>query len=103
MRFVRGRFELRVDRIPRPFPKSVHAVTLWPVIVYESQVWDSAAVQAHERYHWQDQIRWLLLPWFAAYLILLPIYGGREGHPLEREAYRRQRETAAPSTSSGHT
>ena len=48
-------------------------------------------MQVHERYHWIDQIRWLHLPWFAAYLILRPFYGGGRRHPLEREAYRRER------------
>ena len=90
MRIVQGRIEARVKRIPWPFPDYVHAVTIWPFIVYEHQVWDDPGVQVHERYHWQDQIRWLLLPWFAAYLVLRPFYGGGRRHPLEREAYRRQ-------------
>lgn len=91
MRLVKGRIEIRVRRIPKPFPKNVHAVTIWPLISYELQVWDDPCVQLHERYHWVDQIRWLLIPWFAAYLVLSPFYGGGDRHPLEREAYRRQR------------
>ena len=91
MRIVRGVVEIKVSRIPRPFPESVHAVTVWPLVFYESEVWDDKCVQIHERYHWVDQIRWLLLPWFTAYLILRPFYGGGDNHPLEREAYRRQR------------
>ncbi len=92
MRFANGKIEIRVGRIPWPFPKAVHAVTLWPFIIYESQVWDDECVQIHERYHWTDQIRWLIVPWFLAYLVLRPFYGGGDQHPLEREAYRRQRE-----------
>ncbi len=90
MRVVSGKMELMVRKIPRPFPERVHAATIWPFIWYESQVWDDPCVQIHERYHWMDQIRWLLLPWFAAYLILRPFYGGGRKHPLEKEAYRRQ-------------
>ncbi len=92
MRFANGKIAIRVGRIPWPFPKAVHAVTLWPFIIYESQVWDDECVQIHERYHWTDQIRWLIVPWFLAYLVLRPFYGGGDQHPLEREAYRRQRE-----------
>lgn len=91
MRFVQGKIEIKVSRIPRPFPEHVHAVTIWPLILYEPQVWDNPCVQIHERYHWNDQIRWLLLPWFVAYLVLRPFYGGGDKHPLEKEAYHRQR------------
>ena len=90
MRIVNGRIEVQVRKIPRPFPERVHAVTIWPLIFYEPHVWDEACVQVHERYHWLDQIRWLWVPWFAAYLALRPFYGGGRGHPLEKEAYRRQ-------------
>ena len=90
MRIVNGRIEVQVRNIPRPFPERVHAVTIWPLIFYEPQVWDDACVQVHERYHWIDQIRWLWVPWFVAYLALRPFYGGGRRHPLEREAYRRQ-------------
>ncbi len=90
LRIAAGRIEIRVPGIPRPFPKRVQAVTLWPVIFYAEDVWDNECVQVHERYHWADQIRWFLLPWFALYLALTPFYGGGKRHPLEREAYRRQ-------------
>jgi len=92
MRLFGGRVEIRVKKVPWPFPENVRAVTIWPFIFYEPQVWDDASVQVHERYHWGDQIRWLVLPWFAAYLALSPFYGGGDKHPLEREAYRRQRQ-----------
>ena len=68
----------------------MHAVTVSPLIFYEPHVWDDACVRVHERYHWMDQIRWLWVPWFVAYLVLRPFYGGGRRHPLEKEAYRRQ-------------
>ena len=49
--------------------------------------WDDECVQLHERYHWIDQLRWLVFPWFAAYAVLSLRYGGGREHPLEREAY----------------
>lgn len=90
MRIVNGRIEIRVPKVPWPFPARVDAVTVWPFIFYEPQVWNDPCVQIHERYHWVDQIRWLLLPWFATYLILSFFYGGGDRHPLEKEAYLRQ-------------
>ena len=103
MRIVNGRIEIRVRKVPRPFPERVHAVTVWPLIFYEPQVWDDACVQRHERYHWLDQIRWLVLPWLAVYLLLLPLYGGGRKHPLERKAYRLQElcEQAPPAGNRG--
>ncbi len=88
MRFIRGRIEFRVRKIPPPFPELVHAVTVWPIIVYEPQAWDDKCVQLHERYHWIDQLRWLILPWFAVYAVLWLRYRGGREHPLERAAYR---------------
>ncbi len=99
MRVVKGKLEIKVSKVPWPFPERVHAVTIWPFIFYEPQVWDDPCVQLHERYHWSDQIRWLLVPWFTAYLILSVFYGGGTKHPLEKEAYRRQQkceENAVP-------
>ena len=90
MRFIGGKIEFKVAHIPKPFPERVHAVTVWPFIWYEAQVWDDPCVQIHERYHWSDQVRWLVIPWFVAYFALSLRYGGFRDHPLEREAYRRQ-------------
>lgn len=89
MRRIGAKLEIKVSRIPRPFPEHVHAFTLWPFIFYEPHVWDDPCVQTHERYHWADQARWLVLPWLAVYLAMRPFYGGGREHPLEREAYRR--------------
>ena len=91
MRIVKGKIEFKVNNIPRPFPERVRAVTVWPFIFYETDRWDDECLQIHERYHWVDQIRWLWVPWFIAYGILSLVYGGRDRHPLEKEAYRRQR------------
>ena len=77
--------ELFVDKIRWPFPEYVHAVTLWPFIIYEHQVRNDKAIQAHERYHWEDQLRWLVVPWFIIYVALLPFYGGFRKHPFERK------------------
>ena len=85
MRISKGRIELKVGRIPRPFPEEVHAVTIWPVIVYEAQVWDNPCVQIHERYHWMDQLRWFLVPWFLAYLILRPSTEEAKNIPRKRK------------------
>jgi hypothetical protein len=82
--------EIVVNHIPWPYPKWVKATTIWPIIVYEREAWSNPAIRAHERYHWKDQMRWLVLPWFIAYLVLLPFYGGGRRHPLERKAYRIQ-------------
>ena len=84
--------ELSVKHIPWPFPKSVHAVTIWPFIFYEHQVRYDPTVQAHERYHLKDQQRWFVIPWFLVYVALLPFYGGFRNHPLERQAYKIQDE-----------
>ena len=79
--------EITVQRIPWPFPKNVHAVTLWPFIFYEEHIRLDEAVQAHERYHWKQQRNWLVVPWFLMYIFLLPFYGGGREHPMEKEAY----------------
>ncbi len=87
IRISGGRIEVRVPRIPRPFPVSVYATTVWPFVFYEPQVWDDECVQRHERYHWIDQIRWLVVPWLIIYLILSIKYGGGRSHPFEKPAY----------------
>ncbi len=90
IRIVKGRIEIRVTKIPKPFPSSVNAVTVWPLIFYEAHKWDDECLQVHEAYHWVDQIRWLVVPWLILYFGLSVFYGGGRKHPLEKEAYRRQ-------------
>ena len=79
--------EITVKHIPKPFPKGVHAVTVWPFIFYEEDVRHNEAIRAHERYHWEDQLRWFVIPWFIVYFILSIFYGGLRRHPMERPAY----------------
>ncbi len=86
----RARIETEVRRLPWPFPEWAHAVTIWPFIFYERDVWDDECVQVHERYHWDEQLKWLIIPWFIAYGVLSLVYGGGRRHPMELEAYRRQ-------------
>jgi len=79
--------EISVKHIPWPFPKSVHAVTIWPFIIYEHSVRHDLAIQAHERYHLNEQRKWLVIPWFIVYVSLSLFYGGGRKHPLEKPAY----------------
>ena len=95
LRIAGGRIEIRVPKIPKPFPKGVYATTIWPFVIYEPQVWDDECVQRHERYHWKDQIRWLVIPWLIAYLLLSLKYGGGRNHPFEKPAYAIQDECEA--------
>jgi hypothetical protein len=87
LRIAGGRIKIRVRKIPRPFPTSVYATTVWPFVFYESHVWDDVCVQRHERYHWIDQLRWLVIPWLIVYLLLSLKYGGGRKHPFEKSAY----------------
>ena len=84
------RIELTVKKVPWPFPEKVYAVTLWPFIFYEPHVRYDEGVLAHERYHWNHQLKWLVIPWFIVYVSLLPFYGGFRKHPIERPAYELQ-------------
>lgn len=87
LRISGGRVEIRVPTIPRPFPSSVYATTLWPFVFYEPHVWNDECVQKHERQHWIDQIRWLVVPWLIVYMVLSIKYGGGRKHPFEKKAY----------------
>ena len=90
LRVSGGRIEIKVPKIPPPFPKRVYATTVWPFVFYEPQVWDDACVQVHERQHWVDQIKWLVIPWLIVYLVLSIKYGGGRRHPFEKPAYEAQ-------------
>ena len=79
--------EVTVRELPWPFPRAVYAVSIWPFIFYEWWVRDNLAIQAHERYHWNEQKNWFVLPWFIAYVCLFPFYGGGRRHPMEKQAY----------------
>ncbi|MDA1280127.1 MAG: hypothetical protein O3B95_08840 [Chloroflexi bacterium] len=82
-----GRIEVKVPKIPPPFPARVYATTVWPFVFYEPGVWDDECVQAYERRHWIDQIKWLVIPWLVVYLLLSIKYGGGRKHPFEKPAY----------------
>ena len=66
---------------------NVGAITLWPFIFYRKDQRGRPELRAHEEHHWQTALKYGVLPWYIAYLILLPLYGGGSRHPLERAAY----------------
>ena len=68
-----------------PLPK-IAAITLFPFVVWR-QGHRTPALEAHERYHWDQALRWGIVPFYLVYLALLPFYGGGRNHPLERKAY----------------
>ena len=67
----------------------------WVVLLWHPERLD-AGLEAHELVHVQ-QYRWLGVCFFPVYLALLPIYGWRARHPLERPAYLREREVRGGS------
>lgn len=69
-------------------PSHITAITLWPFVFYRRGVDRSKTLRAHERYHWDQALRWGVLPWYITYVLLLLVHrtGGRD-HPMEREAY----------------
>jgi hypothetical protein len=81
--------EIAVSSLPFP---GAHAVTLWPFIFIAREHRDDTALRCHEFYHWRQALRWGVLPWYAAYLILQIYYLRRDSreHPLEKGAYERQ-------------
>ena len=77
-------------------PKSV-AITLWPFIFYRSkEALEDLPLQAHEHFHWKQALKWGVVPWYLAYLLLLPFYFRQrpDNHPMERQAYDLQRRVA---------
>ena len=67
--------------------KRIGAITLWPFIFYRKGQKDLAK-QLHEYHHWEEAMRWFVIPWYIAYVVLAIVYrtGGRN-HPMERTAY----------------
>ena len=80
--------------VPRLHKENIHAITLWPFIVYRRGFEDDIALRCHEYFHWRQAFRWWVIPWYLAYLALVPFYLRRpaEQHPLEAPAYAEQRE-----------
>ena len=77
-----------------PLPRKTHAITLWPFIFFRREKYkQDRALMAHEMYHWNQALKYGVIPWYILYVILLLIYrtGGRK-HPMERRAYELQRE-----------
>ena len=68
-------------------PKGVGAITLWPFIVYKTRALRDR-YREHELFHWRQALRWGVVPWYIAYIALMPFYGDPRAHPMEREAYR---------------
>ena len=77
-------------------PPGVDAMTLWPFIVYRRGFEHDLPLRCHEHSHWKQALRWGVLPWYMAYLMLKPFYLGSRTprHPLEVPAYNVQREVA---------
>ena len=80
--------------VPRLHQKNIHAITLWPFILYRRGFQDDIALRCHEYFHWRQAFRWGVLPWYLLYLALVPFYFRRpaDQHPLEAPAYAEQRE-----------
>ena len=73
-------------------PGWVDAVTLWPFIVYRKGYETNIPLRCHEMYHWRQALRWGVVPWYLAYILLMPFYIGRpRRHPMEVPAYEVQR------------
>ena len=72
-------------------PFGTCAVTLWPFILYRVR---TPCLEVHEHYHWRQMRRWGVIPWYIVYLLIGIFYIGKpaDKHPMEREAYRLQRE-----------
>jgi hypothetical protein len=80
--------------VPRLHQDNIHAITLWPFILYRRGFQDDIALRCHELFHWRQAFRWGVIPWYLVYLLLAPFYLGRpaDQHPLEAPAYAKQRE-----------
>jgi hypothetical protein len=80
--------------VPRLHQENIHAITLWPFILYRRGFQDDIALRCHEYFHWRQAFRWGVIPWYLVYLALVPFYLRRpaDQHPLEAPAYAEQRE-----------
>jgi hypothetical protein len=80
--------------VPRLHQDNIHAITLWPFILYRQGFQNDIALRCHEFFHWRQALRWGVIPWYLLYLLLLPFYFRRppDQHPLEAPAYAKQRE-----------
>lgn len=95
-----------VHRLWFPFHNQ-YAVTLGPFGIWYRQGYCTTPIRLHEAYHWNQQRRWLYLPWYIAYLVLLLVEGvilrkpadeltmEREGYRIQAEAERREKDKEA--------
>ena len=79
-----------------------YAMTIWPFVFVIPSKKDDKCLWVHETYHWQEQRRWLVVPWIVVYLVLWLILNiilrkPADEHPMEVEAYRLSRECEAQS------
>ncbi len=52
---------------PRLF--NADAITIAPFIFIAPAWADNAALIAHEKVHYEEQLKWLIIPWWIAYLV----------------------------------
>ena len=90
--------------LPRLHQRGVDGITLWPFIFYRRGHQHNIALRCHEHYHWRQARRWGVIPWYIAYLALLPFYLGKpaDRHPLEAPAYALQRRVLARLQAGGN-
>ena len=83
--------------LPRLHAPNIRAITLWPFILYRRGDQQDPALRSHEFFHWRQALRWGVLPWYLAYVLLLPFYYRKDpqDHPMEHPAYQRQFEVEA--------
>ena len=84
-----------IELVVRWLPFRARAMTLWPFVLYLPHAYGDRCTQVHERYHWKQALRWGVIPWYVAYLVLAVFYRKAERHPLERPAYAVQRKCQA--------
>jgi hypothetical protein len=63
--------------------KGATGMTVWPYIWYGLSAGEvSPSLRKHEEYHWHHQKRWLVLPWFVVYWLVI-LKTGYWDHPWE--------------------
>jgi len=75
-------------------PPGITAITLWPFIFYQPGSQNDLPLRCHEWFHWRHAMRWGVLPWYAAYVLMKPFYRGARTplHPFEAPAYALQQQ-----------
>ncbi len=73
-----------------PFMGPGRGLTLWPFCFYGPGGKDDKCLQVHEHYHWDQALRWGVIPWYVVYGLLALRWGTSTEHPLERPAYAAQ-------------